>query len=271
MRNLFIFLWNNRFFTVFLILEFFSLSLLSTSYSYQRSLSFNLTSDISGSILNTTSNISDYFSLKEENEKLLSENAILKNQLKSSFLNTDTSIVFSDSLFQFIPAKIVSNSTSMQSNRIIVNKGRIHGVEKEMGVITGEGLTGIVIGVSDHYSTIMSALNQNANFSAKIKESGQLVSVSWPGDNYRFGIVTDIPSHIQLIKGDTIISSGNSIIFPEGIIIGVIESHQQRSDKDLSSASLKFSVDFNKLHHVYLIRNMMKMEIDSLLIQNGNE
>jgi rod shape-determining protein MreC len=256
---------------VFLILEFFSLFLLSSSYSYHKSIKFNITSDISGNILNTTSNISDYFFLKGENEKLLLENANLRNQLLGSFLTTDTNTIFVDTLFQFIPAKIVSNSTSMQLNRIIVNKGKLHGVEKEMGVITSEGLAGIVIGVSDHYSTIMSALSKNANFSAKIKESGQLVNISWSGENYKIGIVTDIPSHIQLLKGDTIVSSGNSILFPEGIMIGVIDEHQQRSDKDMSSASLKFSVDFNKLHHVYIIKNKMKQEIDSLLLKIGNE
>ena len=271
MRNLFVFLWNNRFFTVFLILQVIALSLLSTSYSYHRSLRFNYSTEYSGAILNTTTAISKYFFLSEENKKLLIENAHLKNQLQTSFLSTDTNIVYIDTLYQYIPANVISNSTSMQSNRIIVNKGRIHGVEKEMGVVSGEGIVGIVIGVSDHYSTIMSALHQNAKFSAKIKESGQLVHVSWPGKSYEFGELTDIPSHIQLLKGDTIISSGNSIIFPEGIDIGTVESHQQRSDKDLSSASIRFSVDFNKLHHVYIINNMMKNEIDSLFIQNSNE
>lgn len=271
MRNLLLFLWNFRFLLVFLILEFFSLALLSTSYSYHRSLSFSLTSDISGTILNKAANVSGYYYLGDENKKLLKENAFLRNQLTSSFLSTDTNIVYSDTLFQFIPARVISNTTTMQTNRIIVDKGKLHGVEKEMGVISDKGLIGIVIGVSNHYSTVMSALHQNANFSAKIKESGQLVNVSWPGKDYLFGEVTDIPSHIQLLSGDTIISSGNSIIFPEGIMIGTIETHEQRSDKDLSSASLKFNVDFNKLHSVYLIKNLMKPEIDSLLMPGGNE
>ena len=271
MRNLLIFLWNFRFLLVFLILELFSLALLSTSYSYHRSLSFNFTSDISGGILNEAASISDYFYLDEENKNLLKENALLRNKLASSFLSTDTNIVYNDTLFQFIPARVISNTTTMQSNRIIVDKGELHGVEKEMGVISDKGLIGIVIGVSNHYSTVMTALHQNANFSAKIKESGQLVNVSWPGKDYLFGEVTDIPSHIQLLSGDTIISSGNSIIFPEGIIIGTIETHKQRSNKDLSSASLRFAVDFNNLHSVYLVKNKMKPEIDSLLMLNGNE
>jgi rod shape-determining protein MreC len=152
-----------------------------------------------------------------------------------------------------------------------VDKGRLHGVEKEMGVVSPNGIVGIVVGVSEHYSTIMSALHHNTHFSAKIKKSGQLINVSWPGNDYRFGTVTDIPSHIQLQKGDTIVSSGNSIIFPEGINIGIIEKHELSGDKNLSTAMLKYCVDFNNLHYVYLVKNLMKTEIDSLLLETGNE
>jgi len=271
MRNLFLFLWKNRFFTVFVILEIVSLSLLSTSFSYHKSLSFNLTSDISGSVHKSASNVTSYFSLGEKNKMLLEENAILRNQLASSYLITDTNYVFVDTLFKFIPANVVSNSTNRQANNIIVDKGNLHGVEKEMGVVSPDGIVGIVIGVSRHYSTIMSALHHNTRFSAKIKKSGQLINVSWPGNDYRFGEVTDIPSHIQLQKGDTIVSSGNSIIFPEGINIGIIEKHELSGDKNLSTAVLKYCVDFNNLHYVYLVKNQMKTEIDSLLIETGNE
>jgi len=245
--------------------------MLSTSYSYHKSLRFNLLNDVSGSFLGVYSNVSDYFYLKKENKKLLNENAFLRNQLDDAFLKTDTSAIFIDTLYKYIPANVISSSINLQSNRIIVNKGKIHGVEKEMGVISDNGIVGIVIGVSDHYATIMSALSQNANFSAKIKSSGQLVSVSWPGDNYLYGEINDIPSHIQLNEGDTIVSSGNSIIFPNNIYVGSVVEHKQREDKDLSKAKIKFAVDFNNLHYVYIVNNLMKPELDSLLINTENE
>lgn len=271
MRNLFVFLWKNRFFSLFLVLEIIALSMLSSSYSYHKSLKFNLLNDVSGGVLGVYSNISEYFYLKKENKKLLDENALLRNQLDDAFLMTDTTAVFVDTLYKYIPADVISNSINMQSNRLIVNKGKIHGVEKEMGVVADNGIVGIVIGVSDHYATIMSALSQNANFSAKIKSSGQLVNVSWPGDNYLFGEINDIPSHIQLHEGDTIVSSGNSIIFPKDVFVGTVVDHKQREDKDLSKAKIKFAVDFNNLHYVYIIKNMMKPELDSLLIKTENE
>jgi rod shape-determining protein MreC len=252
-------------------LEIISLGLLSTSYSYQRSLSYSLTNDISGSLLKAYSDLGDYFYLKEENEQLLEDNANLRNQLAGSFLATDTSIIYFDTLYSFLPTRIISSTNNMQMNRIIIDKGKLHGVKKEMGVVGKDGIVGIVIGVSDHYSTVMSALSRNANFSAMIKQSGQLVNVSWPGNNYSYGEINDIPSHIQLLEGDTIISSGNSIIFPKGILIGFVVEHKKREDKDLSKAKIRFSVDFNKLHHAYVVKNLMKPELDSLIKQTNNE
>jgi len=271
MRNLFALLWKNQFFVLFILLEIISLVLLSRSYSYHSAIAHTTTSDISGDVFSTYSGITDYLYLKKENDVLSEENAILKNSLPSSFLLTDTNYIYSDSLFRFIPVKIVSNSVSKRNNFMMVNKGRKHGIEKEMGVVSPKGIAGIVIGVSENYSTIMSMLHQNMRISARIKNNGQLVNVIWDNDNYLFGSVIDIPSHIKLFPGDTIITSGNSLIFPEGIIIGTIESHNQNNNKSLSMAVLRYITDFNSVKHVYIIDNLMKVEQDSLLKQIANE
>jgi rod shape-determining protein MreC len=126
---------------------------------------------------------------------------------------------------------------------------------------------GVVIGVSKNYSTIMSMLHQNMRISGRIKKSGQLVNVIWDNNDYLFGTVIDIPSHIRLLSGDTIITSGNSLIFSEGIIIGTIDSHEQDNNKKLSVAKLRYTTDFTSLSHIYIINNLMSMEQDSLLKQ----
>jgi rod shape-determining protein MreC len=173
-------------------------------------------------------------------------------------------------MFRYIPAKVVSNSISKSNNFIMVNKGSKHGIEKEMGVVSTLGVAGIVIGVSKNYSTIMSMLHKNMRISARIKKSGQLVSVTWDNNNYLYGTVIDIPSHIKLAAGDTIVTSGNSLIFQEGIVVGTIVSHNQDSNKNLSKAVLKYITDFGTLNHVYVIKNIMKVEQDSLLNQLVN-
>jgi len=95
--------------------------------------------------------------------------------------------------------------------------------------------------------------------------------VIWDNDNYLYGSVIDIPSHIVLNQGDTIITSGNSLIFPEGIIIGTIESHHQNNNKNLSTAVLRYITDFNSINHLFIIDNLMRVEQDSLLKQVANE
>ncbi len=273
MRNLFALLWKNQFLVLFLLLLGVSLFLLSRSYSYHGSLAYNTTSDLSGGAFSTYSNITDYLSLKAENDLLAEENATLRNVLLSSFLQTDTQYVYRDSLYRYIPTKIVSNTVTKRNNFILVNKGAKHGIEKEMGVISPRGIVGVVVGVSDNYSTIMSMLHQNMRISARIKNSGQLVNVIWDELDYLYGTVIDIPSHIQLKIGDSIITSGNSLIFPEGIMIGEIQSHQIDGNKNLSKATLRYNTDFNSVRHLYIIENLMKTEQDSLInkLSTSNE
>jgi rod shape-determining protein MreC len=260
-------LWKNQFIVLFIILELISLVLLTQSYSYHGSIAYNTTSNISGSIFSSYSNLTDYLDLKEENDILAEENAILKNLLISSYNITDTNYVYRDTNYRYQKAKVVQNSNTKANNFLIVNKGKKHGILTEMGVISPTGLAGIVIGTSDNYSTVMSMLHSEMRVSARIKKSGQLVNVIWGINDYKYGTVIDIPSHISLSKGDTIVTSGNSLIFPEDILIGTIEEHQPDLNKNLSSATLKFGTDFNSLGYVYIIENIQKPELDSLIQQ----
>ena len=271
MRNLFALLFKYQFFVLFVILEVISLSLLFNSYSYHKTLIFNATNDFSGNVFSLSSDVSSYFSLKKENDLLLEENTRIRNQLNSSFLITDTSYIYRDSLYRFIPAKVVSNSATKRNNFILISKGSLHGIKKEMGVISSSGLAGIVIGVSDHYSYVMSMLHQNSRISGRIKKNGQLVNVIWDDRSYLTGDIIDIPSHIQLAKGDTIITSGNSLIFPEGITIGFVTVQEKSENKSLGKASLQFSTDFNSLQHVYVIENLMRDEEQNLINETINE
>mgnify|MGYP000666342139 CR=1 FL=1 len=192
---------------------------------------------------------------------------------KQLIFSEDEIEIYRDSLYKYIPVKVVSSSVSKSNNYIVVNKGSKHGIHKEMGVVSTTGISGIVVGVSLNYSTIMSMLNPKMRISARIKNSGQLVNVIWDNSDYLYGTVIDIPSHIKLNKGDSIVTSGNSLIFPEGIMVGEIESHETNDNKNLSTAQLLFSTDFNSAQHLFVIENIMKPEQDSLLnlIDTGDE
>lgn len=265
MRNLIVFLWKHQFFVFFVILETVSLSLLFNSYSYHRSLAFTTTNDITGGVYKTYSNITDFFGLKNENEKLARENAYLRNFTKPLSKAVDTIIFQADSNYYYRAAKVVSNSVNRQNNFILINKGKKDSIAPEMGVISSGGIVGIIVGTSSNYAYVMSLLHQNSRISARIKKNDHLVNVLWDGKNYKNGLVIDIPSHIELSAGDSIVTSGNSLIFPEGIMVGTIQEYMQSTNQDLSEAVIKFSADFNKLQYVYIIENYMKPETDTLI------
>ncbi|MBE0650938.1 MAG: rod shape-determining protein MreC [Bacteroidales bacterium] len=260
MRNLIIFLWKHQFFVIFIILEVLAFSMLINTYSYQRTLSFNAANDVTGDILDANNNISSYFFLKAENNKLLEENARLRDKLKSSYLNPDTAKVRRDSVYIYIPATVIRNTVNRYNNFMVLNVGKNKGIKKEMGVISDQGIAGIVVGVSDNYSIAMSLLNENAKISARIKKNNQLVNVIWNSDNYDLGKVVDIPAHFNLNEGDTIVTSGNSFIFPAGLVVGTIMAYHKSENEGLSTASLKYGTPFGQLHYVYILKNLMKKE-----------
>jgi rod shape-determining protein MreC len=241
------------------------------SNNYQGTVIINSTNQFTGTLNTTYSNIYDYFSLKEANDQLLKENTKLLNQIKNSILKIDSGFRKPDTLQQYIGAKVISNSTHKRNNYIMLNRGKKHGINIDMGVVSNEGIVGVVIGVSENFSYVMSILHKDSKVSAKIKKNNQLANVIWNSTDYKKGNLRDIPTHLNLNTGDTIITSGNSLIFPEGITIGYVEKYFKESGESLNNASLLFASDFNALHYVYVIKNIKKEELINLIKEAENE
>lgn len=265
MRNLLLFLLKHQFFVLFLILEIAAFVLLSHSFSYQRSLTLNAASDLTGNVLKTSTNISDYFLLSDVNKQLMKENARLRNKIRIMDSTPDSALYVADSIYEYMPARVIRNTVNHHENFIVLNKGSKQGVEKEMGVLSPTGVAGIVIGVSKNYSIAMSLLNEHAKISGRIKKDNQLVNVIWDQDRAASGTVVDIPSHLELDPGDTVVTSGNSFIFPAGLNLGTIVTYYKSENRGLNRAVLKFATDFNSLHYVYLVKNLKKKEQEQLL------
>lgn len=224
---------------------------------------------LSGSVDNLFRNISEYFSLRKTNRILVEELAKLHSRLPEAFYKPDSVRGFvRDSLsvteFRYIGAKVISNSTNKRNNFLMINKGKLHGIENHMGVIIGNKIVGQVVSVSPHFSWIMSVLHKDSRISAKFKKNNQLVTVEWPGGNYKIGEVKEIPRHVTIIKGDSIITSGNSEIFPEGILVGTIEDYTIVEDENFNYATILFSTDFNSLGYVEVVVDLMRREKEEL-------
>lgn len=264
MRAFFALLRKYSFFILFLVFETISLILIFNYNRYHSSVLINSTNDLTSSLVKTSKIISDYFTLKQQNQELARENAFLHNNMLSSFNITDTVFYYEDTVFRYTEAQVIDNSVKLFKNYIILNKGQKHGIETDMGVISPEGIAGIVIGVSENYSIVMSLLHNSCQISALIISYDQIANVSWNGENPDYGVLNDIPTHLQIKKGDTVVSSGFSSIFPKGLMIGVVEEYYNDPNNNLNSAKLKFSVDFDQLTNVYVIENLAKDELDHL-------
>ena len=151
---------------------------------------------------------------------------------------------------------------------MILEKGSNNGIVKDMGVITPTGVAGIVVAVSPNFSSVMSLLHSATVVSAKLAKNSQLGSVIWEGKNYRQARLLNIPVHIQINKGDTVITSGFSHIFPEGIMIGTISDFQY-DEGDYYNITLNLSVDYNNLSYVYVVENLFRNEQEELLLKQS--
>jgi rod shape-determining protein MreC len=265
MRYLIAFLIRNSFFFLFLILEIFSISLMLHYNKYQSSVFVNASASITGEIYHTFDNINAYFNLKAENQKLATENSQLRNQLKSSVRQTDTNFYFQDSIYRYTDALVINKSTKHKNNYLMLNKGLKHGINKNMGVISDRGVVGVIVGVSENFSIAMPLIHQHSKLSALIKKNAQLVNIAWSGEDYQIGLIEDIPMHIQLSKGDSIITSGYSFFYPKGIFLGTVKNYKIAKGQTLNVAELQYAVDFNNLTNVYIIENLKKTELEQLM------
>jgi len=227
MRNLATFIWKNNYFFLFGILQLFSLWLIVDNSIFQRSAIITSTNAVSGSFLSVYNGIDQYFYLKYNNIELAKENALLLSESKNSFLITDkTEFTSNDSLyrhqFTYYDAKIISNSIKKQNNYLILDKGSKMGIQKEMAVVSPAGIVGIVKDVSPNFCSVISLLHQDTRVNAKIKRTGFIGTVLWDGMDYRYAKLIDIPYHLNVRYGDTVVTSGYSTIFPEGIMIGTV-------------------------------------------------
>ena len=237
--------------------------------SFQRASFINSSNEISGNIYNWTNYISEYLSVKGENEKLAKENIELRKLLKSNYIsNVSTIKIVNDSIYKqkydFFLAKVINNSVIRQNNYLTLNKGYNQGVRKDMAVINPQGIVGIIKDVSTNFSIVIPAININAHISAKIKKWGCFGTLSWDGKDYRKAQLNEIPFHIKLVKGDTLVTSGYSSMFPEGIMVGTISDYDLNDGKDFYNINVNLSTDFMSLNNVYVISYLYKNEQEKL-------
>jgi rod shape-determining protein MreC len=263
MRNLLAFISRYQFLFFFLIYLIISFTLLYNNNYYQRSKVVSTTSGITGKLNEYYDNMTGFFELKRSNDQLARENARLRSLLQVKTRNIPDSLVELEPglSIRYISAKMLSNSTQFRNNYFMLDKGYLAGIKKDMGVVSENGVVGIIIDVSANYSSGISILHKDSRISGRIKKNEQLVNISWDGINYRLGDISHIPTHVNLVPGDTILTSGNSQIFPEGLMIGTVEYVEDAMDDLFKKGKIRFSIDYNQVTYVYVVENTRRDEI----------
>jgi rod shape-determining protein MreC len=221
---------------------------------------------VKGFTYSITSKWAGYFGLKKENEALAKENSALLNKISMY-----ESVIFSDPTAirdtlshpgrcNYIFAEVINNSTNRQHNTFIINAGSKQRVEPEIGVISEEGVVGVVHRVSSNYSTVMSLLNIDFKLSAKLKRTGYFGPLTWDGKNIREAIMIEVPQHAEVLKGDTIVTSGYSAIFPEGIMVGTVKSAEVKKG-NFYEIKVLLSADLSRMHYVNVVDLPQRDEI----------
>ncbi|MFA8433993.1 MAG: rod shape-determining protein MreC [Marinifilaceae bacterium] len=265
MKNLISFIVRFHFTILFIFLEVICVALLVRNNNYQKAKFLNSSNALSGGIYNSVSSIGDYLSLARVNEELAKENARLHNLLEESYkLSVDSSFRFVDTLYQqqyvYRWARVINNSVNKQLNYVTINKGSLQGITPEMAVVTDKGIVGMVLSVSQNYSTVISLLNHRLNISAKIRKNNYYGPLSWDGKDYRKVKLSHIPSHVVVSRGDTIVTSGYSSIFPEGKVIGTVSEVKSTTGGNFHDISVDLSIDFRQLSYVQVVGDLLKEE-----------
>ncbi|MFT4566239.1 MAG: rod shape-determining protein MreC [Saprospiraceae bacterium] len=240
---------------LFVFYEIIALFLLINFNSEQNEIFLHSSSLFSGNLLQKTSQVGDYLNLKQSNDDLLAENARLLQELinvpRPKIPDLDTT----GRDFSVISARVINNSILTSRNFFTIDKGSHDSIKANMGVMTADGVAGVVKQVSEHYATILSLLHLDSRISASIKGQEYFGSISWDGQDYKHLSLSGIPKHVSLSKGLSIITNGYSTVFPKGIPIGEIDVYDISKNGVFFNISIEAYTDFSEIEHVYILKD----------------
>ena len=273
MNNLLNFFVKHSAWFIFAIYVILSLVLLFKDNPYQQSVYLTSANRVSAAVYNAFNRVTSYFYLHDINESLQERNAALEMELiELRNQMADMALATPDSLHQpalkqysFVMAQVISNSIAQPNNYITINRGYLDGVTPEMGVIDQNGVVGIVNVAGPHAARVISLLNPHMRLSCKLRNSGFYGSLVWDGRSPQFAVLEELPKHLNYHKGDTIVTSGYSAVFPEGIIVGTVDGLARGMSDSFVSLRIRLTTNFSQLSSVRVITNSMKEQIDALL------
>ncbi|MFT7335090.1 MAG: rod shape-determining protein MreC [Porticoccaceae bacterium] len=274
MQQIFNFIFKNSSKLLFLLLLSISFFLTIQAHSYHTSKIITSANFLSGGVYEKIYNVREYLNLRTENDALAIENA----RLKSILFQTKDSVAiknFKNLKVQLpkdiVVSKVIHNSYNVHENFLTLNSGSLQGIKPDMGVVNNLGLVGIIDKTSPRYSTVISILNVRSLINAKIKKSNHFGSLVWNAKSTGFVQLIDVPRLASVRKGDTIVTGGQSEIFPENINIGTINKVYIDNKTNYYTLDIKLFNDMTNLGHVYIIKSKDREELNNLEKTTKNE
>lgn len=266
MQQIFYFFIRNKNTMMFSVVFVVSVLLTIQTHNYHSDKFISSANIITGGIFKFKNNLTEYLSLGTANEKLLEENLVLRQQLErySDLFPIPDLDTLATPKFEYISATVINNNYSKTKNQITLDKGVSDGLKTDMGVVSTNGLVGIVSDISKNYATVLSILNTKSRINAKLKKSNHFGTLVWNTKDPNVVQLIDIPRLAKIEKGDTIITGGRSTIFPEGILIGRVQDFHPDKDDNYYYVNVKLFNDMTSLQYVYLIKNNEASEILTL-------
>lgn len=275
MKNLWILFTKYNAFFLFMLFFGVSFYLVVSSNSYQRAVSINSSNALVGTFYSSTNAWKSYLNLRETNTSLAQENADLHRKLQHLLLSDSTvretaPDTINDIQYDYVVAKVINNSIHQKNNYITIDKGLNDGVRKGMGVISPNGVVGIVLHVSERFATIQSLLHHDTRISAALEDSQAFGSLIW-GDNIdaRYGMLRDIPNHVIVREGERVYTSGFSL-FPPGIALGKVIETGLSGGESFLDIKIELSTNFHNLQYVYVVLDSFVEERETLEAITGD-
>ena len=270
MRSLLDFLVRHSYVFLFILLETLSLVLLFGFNDRQREAFLTSANSMSGTLFEWRTDVGQFFQVKKENAQLIEENTRLRNMLSEL---ADSQYVRTESLLSsewVVAARVVDNSVRKDDNYLTINKGSRDGIAPGMGVYSPDGVVGVIMVAGRHYSVVMPILNGNTSISCKKKGSDSFGFLEWTGGDPYVAQLRDMPYHSAVESGDTIVTTGFSSVFPEGVPVGTVAKVERSKNGYTLKIQVNLAVDMSDLSWVYVHTQTQDDEIEELYEQIMN-
>ena len=275
MNNIFQILYKHLHWVVFIALEIICFVLLFSYNNFQSSVYLSTANEVTARLLKGRDKVTKYFGLAEKNHVLSEQNAQLQQRIVElemlnaqyhldSLAKTETIQRIYRTGYHITPAQVIDNSVNKTDNYFTLDRGTSDGVAPDMGVMGVDGVVGVVFKCTEHYSLVMTLLNSNNSISCKVSGNNDIGYLQWQGGDPRYATLHDLPRYSNVTVGDTIVTSGNSSFFPEGIMVGTVEEKHHTTDGLYMNLKVLLSTQFVNLEHVFVVSKMDAEEIIEL-------